>query len=325
MAGRRAAPGPPRGPSLGWLVALGVPAILVVAAFLLAAVAPSSGSSEAATVSPTPEAETAAPSGAPSSTPMPSPTMPSPTMPSPTTPGSTTPGSTTSGSMALPSAGPMEDSETIVPTEAAEGQSERNPDTASDDVEVFYSVKTEDPVFFITVDDGFFDEAPAQKALEVIQDNQIPVTTFLTESVLSESTNDYFTDVTSYGGSIQNHTVKHGSFAVPETDVKWEICTAQEALEKRFGSRPWMLRPPYGAAANEPHVATAAEHCGVNRIVMWNVLVDENEVQYVAAPLKPGDIVLFHWNDPYLAEGLEQVLKLGREQGLTPAPLEDYL
>lgn len=219
----------------------------------------------------------------------------------------------------------MEDGETTVPTEAAEGQSERNPDTASDDVEVFYNVKTQDPVYFITVDDGFFDDAAAQKALKVIQDNQIPVTTFLTESVLSESTNDYFMDATAFGGSIQNHTVKHGSFAVPETDVKWEICTAQEALEKRFGSRPWMLRPPYGAAANEPHVAAAAEHCGVNRIVMWNVLVDDNEVQYVAAPLKPGDIVLFHWNDPYLAEGLEQVLKLGREQGLSPAPIEDYL
>ena len=219
----------------------------------------------------------------------------------------------------------MADGETTVPTEAAEGQSERNPDTASDDVEVFYSVKTQDPVYFITIDDGFFDDAAGQRALKVIQDNRIPVTTFLTESVLSESTNDYFMDATAYGGSIQNHSVKHGSFAVPATDVKWEICTAQEALEKRFGSRPWMLRPPYGAAANEPHVAAAAEHCGVNRIVMWNVLVDENEVQYVAAPLKPGDIVLFHWNDPSLAEGLEQVLKLGREQGLTPAPLEDYL
>ncbi|MFM9135344.1 MAG: polysaccharide deacetylase family protein [bacterium] len=324
MAGRRAAPGPPRGRSTAWLVALGIPIVLIAVALVLAALAPSSGTSDAATVSP--EAATSAP-GIPA-TPDASPPDASPPDASPSaasSPAASSPADAGASSMALPSASPTEDGGMTVPSEAAEGQSERNPDTASDDVEVFYTVKTDDPVFFITIDDGFYDEAPAQKALEVIQDNQIPITSFLTESVLSPSSNDYFTEATSYGGSIQNHTVKHGSFADSATDVEWEICTAQDALEERFGARPWMLRPPYGAAANEPYVAAAAEKCGVNRIVMWNMHVENNEVEYVSAPIAAGDIVLFHWSDPYLAQGLEKILELGREQGLSPAPLEDYI
>ena len=310
MAGRRAAPGPPRGRSTAWLVALGIPIALIAVALGLAALAPSSGSSDAATASAAPE--TSAASSLPTPTPPPSPSMPvSPSM--------------DASSMGMPTSSPTEDGEMTVPTEPPDGQSSRNPETATDDVEVYYNVETEDPVFFITIDDGFYEEEPAQRALDVIRENQIPITSFLTESVLSPSANDYFAEATSYGGSIQNHTVKHGSFADSATDVEWEICTAQDSLEERFGTRPWMLRPPYGAAANEPNVAAAAEGCGINRIIMWNLYVENNEVEYVSAPIAAGDIVLFHWNDPYLAEGLEKILELGREQGLTPAPIEDYI
>jgi hypothetical protein len=68
-----------------------------------------------------------------------------------------------------------------------------------------------------------------------------------------------------------------------------------------------------------------AEQCGINRIVLWNVVVsDDNKVEYWAPPIKAGDIVLLHWVDG-LDVGLEKILELGRAQGLTPAPLEDYI
>lgn len=204
----------------------------------------------------------------------------------------------------------------------AEGQSGRSENNlASGEVEVLNWVETEDPVFFITIDDGLKKSAAVR---DFIAANQIPVTAFLTEYAVRNHT-DYFQDVTAYGGSIQNHSMVHGAFNDPETDVQWEICETQDRFEKQFGTRPWMLRPPYGAGPKDPEVLQYAEECGINRIVLWNVLVtDTNEVEYWDAPLRAGDIVLFHFVDG-LEVGLEKILELGREQGLRPAPLEDYI
>ena len=61
----------------------------------------------------------------------------------------------------------------------AEGQSGRSDvNLASGDVEVLNWVETDDPVFFVTIDDGLVD-SPAVR--EVIDRYQIPITAFLTE------------------------------------------------------------------------------------------------------------------------------------------------
>ena len=204
----------------------------------------------------------------------------------------------------------------------AEGQSGRSDvNVADSDLQVLNWVETEDPVFFITIDDGLVDSAEVR---EVIERNQIPVTAFLTEYAVRDKT-DYFEAVTAYGGSVQNHTMVHGALNDPKTDVQWEICETQDRFEKQFGYRPWMLRPPYGAGPNDPEVLKYAEECGINRIVLWNVVVtDDNQVEYWEPPIKAGDIVLLHWVDG-LDVGLEKILELGRAQGLTPAALEDYI
>lgn len=204
----------------------------------------------------------------------------------------------------------------------AEGQSGRSDvNVADSDLQVLNWVETEDPVFFITIDDGLVDSAAVR---EVIERNQIPVTAFLTEYAVRDKT-DYFEAVTAYGGSVQNHTMVHGALDDPKTDVQWEICETQDRFEKQFGYRPWMLRPPYGAGPNDPEVLKYAEECGINRIVLWNVVVtDDNQVEYWEPPIKAGDIVLLHWVDG-LDVGLEKILELGRAQGLTPAALEDYI
>lgn len=204
----------------------------------------------------------------------------------------------------------------------AEGQSGRSDANVADsDLQVLNWVETEDPVFFITIDDGLVDSAAVR---EVVERYQIPVTAFLTEYAVRDKT-DYFEAVTAYGGSVQNHTMVHGALNDPKTDVQWEICETQDRFEKQFGYRPWMLRPPYGAGPNDPEVLKYAEECGINRIVLWNVVVtDDNQVEYWEPPIKAGDIVLLHWVDG-LDVGLEKILELGRAQGLTPAALEDYI
>jgi peptidoglycan/xylan/chitin deacetylase (PgdA/CDA1 family) len=204
----------------------------------------------------------------------------------------------------------------------AEGQSGRSDtNVANSDLEILNWVETDDPVFFITIDDGLVDSPEVR---EVIERYQIPVTAFLTEYAVRDKT-DYFEAVTAYGGSVQNHTMVHGALNDPKTDVEWEICETQDRFEKQFGYRPWMLRPPYGAGPDDPEVLKYAEQCGINRIVLWNVVVsDDNKVEYWEPPIKAGDIVLLHWVDG-LDKGLELLIELGEAQGLTPAALEDYI
>lgn len=204
----------------------------------------------------------------------------------------------------------------------AEGQSGRSETNLSDsDLQVLNWVETDDPVFFITIDDGLVD-SPA--VLDFIESNQIPVTAFLTEYAVRDKT-DYFEAATAFGGSVQNHTMVHGALDDPATDVEWEICETQDRFDKQFGYTPWMLRPPYGAGPKDPEVLKYAEQCGINRIVLWNVVVtDDNQVEYWAPPIKAGDIVLLHWVDG-MEVGLQKVLELGKAQGLTPAALEDYI
>lgn len=204
----------------------------------------------------------------------------------------------------------------------AEGQSGRSDNNLADsDVQVLNWVETDDPVFFITIDDGI---VASPEVLELVERYQIPVTAFLTEYAVRDKT-DYFEAVTAYGGSVQNHTMVHGALDDPATDVEWEICETQDRFEQQFGYRPWMIRPPYGAGPKDPEVLKYAEACGINRIVLWNVVVtDDNQIEYWEPPIKAGDIVLLHWVEG-MEVGLERILELGRAQGLTPAPLEDYI
>lgn len=200
---------------------------------------------------------------------------------------------------------------------------------ANPGLEVVWSIETEDPVFFITVDDNVRDEGVAQAGLEVIRANQIPITAFLTTNYVGEDT-EYFDAVTAFGGSVQNHTVTHPFFNDPSVDPYFEVCTAQDRLAAQFGDTPWMLRPPYGepyfSGASPANLEAASASCGVNRIVMWSAVVDNGNVSYNPGPtLRPGDIVLFHFWDPKFAEGLQMILDIGKANGLSPAPLEDYL
>lgn len=203
-----------------------------------------------------------------------------------------------------------------------EGQSDRSEANAADpSLQMLNRVDTDDPVFFITIDDGL---VASPKVLDLIKRNRIPVTAFLTEYAVRDKT-DYFETVTAYGGSVQNHTMVHGSLDDPSTDVEWEICETQDRLEKQFGYRPWMLRPPYGAGPKDPRVIKYSQQCGINRIVLWNVVVtDDNQVEYWEPPIRAGDIVLLHWVDG-MEVGLQKILDLGKAQGLRPAALEDYI
>lgn len=271
-------------------VAVGVPvAFAVIATVLGLAVPPTAAGSEALTGSGTAPAVVAAPAG----------------------PDDQEPGD--SGAIPVPNQ-----------SHADEGigaaiDSSRRPITGSE-VTVVNRVAVKKPVYFITIDDGTW-KTPS--AMRVVREHRVPVTVFLTNSAIGDEA-DYFRRITRFGGSVQNHTFNHEWLNSSRTDLQKAVCSIQDRYERLFGTKPWMLRPPGGMGFDRAELHDVAASCGIDRIVMWDVVATDTSVQYVAPPLKRGDIVLLHFTKG-LGSALERVLALGRRQGLRPAPLEDYL
>lgn len=190
---------------------------------------------------------------------------------------------------------------------------------AASDLTPIYSVDTRDKVAFITIDDGIVKDKAARR---FITENEIPVTAFLTTGTTTGH-DSFFASVTEFG-SVQNHTVSHASFSKSATNLNKQICKAQKILTKRFGQRPWMLRPPYGAGAHRSEVAKVAKSCGIEHIVMWDAVVNNGKISYARGKLRPGSIILLHFRDDLTAD-LKAALRAIRKAGLRPAPLGEYL
>jgi len=187
------------------------------------------------------------------------------------------------------------------------------------DLRPIYRVRTKDPVVFITIDDGVFKSA---RARELVERREVPITSFLTAWTVQDRAR-YFSRVSAFG-SVQNHSATHSSYAKVSTDLDHEICYTQRKIEKDFDESAWMMRPPYGMAANSPRVRAVARRCGIERIVMWDAVVADGAVSYRGSGLRNGSIILLHYGKD-LDKDLRAALKVARQAGLTPADLAEYL
>jgi hypothetical protein len=83
------------------------------------------------------------------------------------------------------------------------------------------------------------------------------------------------------------------------------------------------FRPPFGAYNTDTQRAAAA--CGMRAIVTWVVVVDQATLQYqLAHTLRPGDIVLMHFRDEFVAD-MQAFVDAARAAGLHTELLEDWL
>lgn len=213
--------------------------------------------------------------------------------------------------------------ESDMPIIEPEGQAPR-PDSADVGIiDAMVNVETDDPVFFITIDDGMHQDP---EALKMVQEQGIPITAFLTEWTTYKEKGEWFKEITAYGGSIQNHTKTHMNLNDPKTNLHREICGTQAFYTEKFGTQPWMLRPPYGEGYDNDKVQEVAASCGISDIVLWNVQVADGgkSVEYWDEPLRAGDIVLMHFEED-LHLDLKKILELAKAQGLRPASLADYI
>jgi peptidoglycan/xylan/chitin deacetylase (PgdA/CDA1 family) len=186
---------------------------------------------------------------------------------------------------------------------------------------VFFHVDTTDPVVFITIYDGYTKD-PA--IIPFLEQRHVPVTPFLTTMALGKA-DTYFAGVQRVTGQVpQDHSLTHPDLRkLSLAQQEKEICGAADEEKRLYGTRPWLLRPPFGFY--DKTTERAAVKCGMKALVMWNASLPHSIVRYSSgSKFRPGDILLIHWR-PGLLKDLTSVLDTIAADGLRVGALQDYL
>lgn len=192
---------------------------------------------------------------------------------------------------------------------------------------VFTTVPTKERIVFLTIDDGA-EKDP--ELLRMMDELKIPYSAFLSDYLAKEDYG-YFTAMQKKGVTLNNHTLTHPYLpGLDYEEQKKEICEQQARIEKRFGKRPTLFRPPYGNYNRDTLVAAGS--CGVKAVPLWaaEAFVDHMEWREWDQDLHPGDIVLTHfqgreqWNGT-MPDMIRNVMKTITDKGYAVARLEDYV
>ncbi|SHI05235.1 polysaccharide deacetylase family protein [Streptomyces sp. 3214.6] len=192
---------------------------------------------------------------------------------------------------------------------------------------VFTTIPTSDRVVFLTIDDGS-EKDPA--FLRMMSDLKIPYTAFLSDYLIKDDY-AYFKKMQATGVVLNNHTLHHPYLpGLSYRQQKREICGMQDVMERQYGKRPTLFRPPYGNYNQD--TLRAAKSCGIRYAPIWDeeVFVDHWEYREWDQDIHPGDIVLSHFRgrDDWkgtMPDMIRRFLDKITEKGYAVARLEDYL
>ncbi|MFZ4186749.1 polysaccharide deacetylase family protein [Streptomyces pseudogriseolus] len=192
---------------------------------------------------------------------------------------------------------------------------------------VFTTVPVKERVVFLTIDDGAEKD---HEFLRMMTELKVPYSAFLSD-YLVEDDHGYFKDMQRRGVALHNHTLHHPYLpALSRAKQEREICGMQDVIEKRYGTRPVLFRPPYGNY--DRTTLRAAKSCGITHVPLWNaeVFVDHWEYREWDREIHPGDIVLTHFRGRDDWEGtmrdmVRRFLDKVTAEGYAVARLEDYL
>lgn len=160
--------------------------------------------------------------------------------------------------------------------------------------------------------------------MELLRRAHVPVTVFLIGAV-ANCEPAYFRKLQRSGVMFENHTKHHPDMLrVGPGRQLGEICDTQNDLQRHFGRRPTMFRPPYGRFDSLTQQMAAS--CGIRHLVLWDITMYGKPIwlRPTNHRLLPGDIILLHFQDDFV-DSLANALTLIKASGYTPAALQDYL
>ncbi|MFD0025286.1 polysaccharide deacetylase family protein [Streptomyces sp. NPDC058382] len=192
---------------------------------------------------------------------------------------------------------------------------------------VFTTVPTKEKIVFLTMDDGD-DKDP--ELLRMMSDLNIPYSAFLSDYLVRDDYG-YFKDAQSRGVTLNNHTLNHRYMpGLSHDEQKAEICDQQDIIEKQYGERPRLFRPPYGNYNGD--TLRIAKSCGITAVPLWSeeAFPDHMEWREEDQDLHPGDIILTHFRGKKEWKGsmpdlIRSVMKVITDKGYAVARLEDYV
>ncbi|HEY8480799.1 MAG TPA: polysaccharide deacetylase family protein [Spirillospora sp.] len=197
---------------------------------------------------------------------------------------------------------------------------------------VITRIDTRERVVFLTIDDGYTYDS---EFVNLVRKKRVPIMTFLTSAYI-KGQGQYFWALRNAGSPMENHTIDHPDMAtLGPREQKRQICGASDAIEKNYGRRPRILRPPFGSF-NET-TRRVAKECGIKAILLWSAEFYNGTsgpgAGYngfarrdggAAWTFKPGDIILMHYRKG-LAGQLAMILDRIAKAGFRPAAVENYL
>ncbi|MFD9289984.1 polysaccharide deacetylase family protein [Streptomyces sp. NPDC060030] len=192
---------------------------------------------------------------------------------------------------------------------------------------VFTTVPTKERIVFLTMDDGA-EKDP--ELLRMMTELKIPYSAFISDYVVSDDYG-YFKDMQARGVTLNNHTLNHRYLpGLSKEDQRREICGEQDKLEKDFGKRATLFRPPYGNYNGD--TLRIAKSCGIKAVPLWaaEAFPDHMEWREWDQDLHPGDIILTHFRGEEDWKGtmpdmIRRVMKTVTDKGYAVARLEDYV
>ncbi|MFN0089532.1 MAG: polysaccharide deacetylase family protein [Acidimicrobiales bacterium] len=185
---------------------------------------------------------------------------------------------------------------------------------------VVRKVPTTDPVIFVTIDDGIALLDPRIGPL--LREHRLPVSLFVLPDAVAANL-AYFEDLRMAGAVLHGHSYSHRSLRGKSAAVqRREICGAGDYMERTFGERPTLFRPPYGEYDNTTRRVVA--ECGLAAVAMWHASGVYGEIVVDGPKLAPGMIVINHFRED-LYGNLVLLMSMAKDAGLSFGRLESYL
>src|SRR5947207_9913922 len=205
------------------------------------------------------------------------------------------------------------------PTPAPRHTAHKTQATPEDPGVTFNSVHVDGPYIAMTFDDGP-SETLTPKLLDILAAHQIKATFFVIGENVAEHP-EIVTRAAREGHEIGNHSWSHPNFGKMSDDsVRSQLRRTDDAIRSATGSRPTLMRPPYGSITpREKH--WIHDEFGY-RVILWDV--DPLDWKRPGPPVvrnrilketQPGSIVLSHDIHPGTIEAMPSTLDAVEAKG----------
>ena len=191
-----------------------------------------------------------------------------------------------------------------------------------------YSVERDDNKIAISFDCAWGTEY-TDEILNHLETNKVRAT-FFTVQFWAEEHADYLKKISDAGHEVGTHSATHSYMSrQSETEIRQELESSSEAIERITGKEVELFRPPFGDY--DDLLITTADALGLYTIqwdvdsLDWKDLSAGDVASRVVKGVKSGSIILCHNNGLHTAEALPIIIDTLRARGYEFVPIGELI